>query len=117
MSRGSYLLFYKGLHALFSSPLKEFFVSAHAVDTAIGSYLDDAVCNGLNYLMVVACEYDNALEIAQCVVHSGDAFKVKVVGGSVKQNYIRAEKHHSAEHAPYLLAARQYLYRLVYLIA
>ena len=78
------ILFDKGLHALFSSPLKEFFVSAHAVDTAIGSYLDDAVCNGLYYLVVVACEDYYALEITERIVYCGDGFEVEVVGGTVK---------------------------------
>ncbi len=78
------ILFDKGLHALFSSPLKEFFVGACTVDTAIGSYLDDAVCNGLNYFVVVAGEDNYALEITQSIVYCGDGFEVEVVGGTVE---------------------------------
>lgn len=81
-------LFDEGLHALLSSPFKEFFIGACTVDTAIGSYLDDAVCNGLYYLVVVAGEDNYTLEITESVVYCGDGFKVEMVGGTVEEDNV-----------------------------
>ena len=75
------------------------------VNGAVGSQFDDAVGNGLDELMVVAREQNITLELHQVVVESLDAFKVKVVGGSVEYKTVGVLELHTCNHTTHLLTS------------
>ena len=77
------------------SELHKLLISALSVYASIGSYLDYAVSCSLEYLVVVRCKENYSLEVYKAVIYSSDAFKVKVIGGTVKQENIRAKEHHA----------------------
>ena len=75
------------------------------VDGAGWCQFDDAVCHGVDKLVVVAGEENVALECHQVVVESLDAFQVQVVGWGVENQAVGVLQLHSGYHTSHLLAS------------
>ena len=89
-------------------PSKILFIRAATVDdTAIGSNLNDAVCNCVDQFVVVRGEDQISFERGETVIYRADRFQIQMVGGLVQQQEIRSEQHHPSEHTTHLFATRQ----------
>ena len=93
-----------------------FVVGHHAVDEAVLCQLDDAVCDRLRELMVVAREDDIEREGLQTIIESLHGFQVEMVGGLIEQQDAAALQHHLAQHAAHLFAAGEHLDALIDLV-
>ena len=84
------------------------------VDDACWREFDDAGCNGLDELVVVAGKEDVALEELEVVVEGLDAFQVEVVSGCVENEAVSVLQLHSSYHATHLFTTRKHIDFLQY---
>lgn len=89
----------------------------HPVDDTAWSKFDNPVGNGMDELMVVACEKEDFGELNQAVVQGGDGFEVEVIGRFIEDQNICAAEHHLTEHTTHLFPSGKHLNRFHGLIA
>lgn len=109
---------YSGLFsAVLPSPDDIVVIAGEAVDQTVRRNLHDAVGDRIDEFVVVGCEQHVALEVDEAVVDRRDGFQIQVVRRLIENEDIRAEEHHSREHASHLFATGQNFYRLIYIVA
>ena len=99
------------LKALFI--FKIILIAAASVNkAAVGEYLDNSICYGIKNLIVVRGEQDVALKCRHALVYCSDRLKIEMVCRLIYDKHIRAEHHHTREHASHLFTARENVYGL-----
>ena len=104
----SYFISYLSVYLFYQRSLviQKLLVSPYSVNYTLRCDLNNPVCYGIEYLIVVRGEKNVPLKAVHTVVDGGYRFEIQMVGGLINNQHIGAEHHHSREHASDLLATR-----------